>query len=105
MFERPETSKLVVEKFLAAARHAHAINESISGNYQALFNLEILEDAFIGLVNNVAEAAIWTAFCCQRLSACCCPALSPALAALMRSTAMEMCSFNSVVSCCPAAAP
>ena len=33
------------------------------GNYQALFNLEILEDAFIGLVNNVAEAAIWTAFC------------------------------------------
>ena len=32
-------------------------------NYQALFNLEILEDAFIGLVNNVAEAAIWTAFC------------------------------------------
>lgn len=33
------------------------------GNYQSFFNLEILEDAFIGLVNNVAEAAIWTAFC------------------------------------------
>jgi hypothetical protein len=32
-------------------------------NYQSLFNLEILEDAFIGLVNNVVEAAIWTAFC------------------------------------------
>ena len=32
-------------------------------NYQALFNLEILEDVFIGLVNNVAEAAIWAAFC------------------------------------------
>jgi len=32
-------------------------------NYQAFFNAEILEDVFIGLVNNVAEAAIWTAFC------------------------------------------
>jgi hypothetical protein len=32
-------------------------------NYQALFRLEILEDIFIGLVGNIAEAAIWTAFC------------------------------------------
>lgn len=32
-------------------------------NYQSLFNLEMLEDVFIGLVNNVAEAAIWAAFC------------------------------------------
>lgn len=32
-------------------------------NYQALFRLEVLEDIFIGLVGNIAEAAIWTAFC------------------------------------------
>lgn len=32
-------------------------------NYQALFRQEVLEDVFIGLVGNMAEAAIWTAFC------------------------------------------
>lgn len=37
--------------------------QGLWGNYQALFNLEFIEDAFVGLVNNVAEAAIWAAFC------------------------------------------
>ena len=32
-------------------------------NYQALFGLEVIEDVFIGLISNIAEAAIWAAFC------------------------------------------
>jgi len=38
-------------------------------------------------------------------SACCCVALSPAFAALMMSTAIEMCSFKSAVSLSPAGLP
>ena len=39
---------------------------SMSGlwaDYQALFSREFIEDNFLTLVNNVAEAAIWSAFC------------------------------------------
>ena len=52
----------IAEFGLNADRDLCSMN-GLWGNYQALFNLEILEDAFIGLVSNVAEAAIWTAFC------------------------------------------
>ena len=42
---------------------------------------------------------------CHFASACCCDALSPALANLMMSTAIEMCSLSSAVSVSPAALP
>ena len=47
---------------LAGPRNTCSMN-GLWADYAALFQLEVIQDLFIGLIGNIAEAAIWAAFC------------------------------------------